>query len=86
MAAGAGVVLGGDNPGYRSVMNDKRFLFDPSNTEEFARILVHYINSRSTIADVHDEQQENLCQYDVEVVGQKLLKIYESCKNSRTRG
>ncbi len=77
VAAGAGVVLAGDNPGYRSVMNnDARVLFDPSNTSEFAHLINTYLNDSKAIEAVGAWQRAHCKQFDVAVVGPKLVDLY----------
>jgi len=44
MAAGSGVVLGGNNPGYKSVLGQQPYLlFSPRDTEAFAEHLKLFI-------------------------------------------
>lgn len=83
IAAGAGVVIGGDNPGYRSVLNDDNVLFDPRNTDAFATILAKYINSPQDRAVMHEKQQAKIESFGVDVIGDKLLEAYRSCKSDR---
>jgi len=74
MSAGAGITIGGNNPGYASVLEQwPETLFDPANTVEFANVL-------STLLDkpgkVGAEQHEAVKQYDVKVVVESLLAQY----------
>lgn len=78
MAAGSRVVLGGNNVGYASVLRSRpELLIDPLNTHEFANTLKHFISSKRARASAHKWQQEHVVQYDVAVVGRKLLERYE---------
>lgn len=78
MASGADVVLAGDNVGYRSVMQDREDqLVDATNTTEFARKLDHFITSHRARQSARKWQQDHVKQFDVRVVGQKLLHNYE---------
>lgn len=87
MAAGAGVVIGGDNPGYRSVLGEKpQLLVDPNDTRAFANLLVHMLQNTQTREDIHRWQQRTVRQYDVAQVGPKLLSCYQSAIEQRKKG
>lgn len=77
MAASAGVVIGGNNPGYTSVLGARpEVLFDPANGQELAGKLEEFLNNRQLFDDVHAWQAQHVKNYDVQVVGPKLVKIY----------
>lgn len=76
MAAGAGVVLGGDNPGYSSVLQDKRVLFDPTDTPALSRLLENYIGNSKLRNSLHAEQQKLVHDFDVGTVGPRILADY----------
>lgn len=79
MAAGSSVVLAGDNIGYASVMGRQSGqLFDPTNTEKFVKVLSHYIRSKAARMKARRHQQQLIQQFDVRIVGDTLLKDYES--------
>jgi phosphatidylinositol alpha-mannosyltransferase len=78
MAAGSRVVLGGNNIGYHSVLNKRpELLIEPLNTNDFAKTLRHFITSKRARQAAHTWQNEHVQQYDVAVVGRKLLEHYE---------
>lgn len=78
MAASRGVVLGGDNPGYRSVLGDQEGqLFNPKDTHEFALLLVKYLKSSSLRLQANKWQRQDVMQYDVPVVAERLISIYK---------
>ncbi len=85
MASARGVVLAGNNPGYASVMarswSDQ--LFDPKNTAEFAHVLEKYIRSPKERALAAKRQKKHTRQFDVRVVGPKLLNLYEAALKKR---
>lgn len=84
MAAGAGVVLGGNNPGYKSVLGPQPYLlFDPSDIEAFATHLKLFINDEKLRAQMNEWQQEAVGQYDISVVGSAFTAIYEECLQAR---
>lgn len=77
MAAGAGVVLGGNNPGYISVLGEQSdLIIDPRNTNDFARRLACLLSDQSKITELHKWQLSAVEQYDISVVGKKLIDLY----------
>lgn len=78
MASGAATVLGGDNPGYRSVLGAQpSLLVDPRDTELFAKRLEELLNDKVLQKRAYEWQQETVKQYDVDVVGEQILSMYE---------
>lgn len=78
MAAGAKIVIAGNNPGYSTVLGDQpELLFDPNNAKTFAQKLDDMLQHNKQTQDLHNWQQQEVKKYDVEVVGRKLLKIYD---------
>jgi phosphatidylinositol alpha-mannosyltransferase len=87
MAAGARVVIGGDNPGYRSVLGErKELLVDARNTQAFAAALLKLLTDNKLREDVHRWQQRTIRQYDIAQVGPKLLSCYQSAIQKRKKG
>jgi phosphatidylinositol alpha-mannosyltransferase len=77
MAAGAGVVVGGDNPGYRSVLGRwNECLVNPADTAAFAERLETLIANTKLRARLHQEQQKAVEQYDIGVVGSQFDALY----------
>lgn len=78
MAAGAGVVLGGDNPGYRSVLGSQPdLLVTPKDTTSFATHLEKLMNDAALRQRLHVWQQSEVKKYDVGVVGSQIVHVYE---------
>lgn len=78
MAAGAGVVIGGDNPGYRTVLDDcPECLIDPKNVDLFSDKLLQFMSDASLRQNIHHKQQRALQNYDIQRVGPRLLKEYQ---------
>lgn len=78
MAAGAGVVIGGSNPGYSSVLADTpEALFDPMSPHDLATLLNRFMSDASLRTRLHSKQQKMIKQYDVANIGQKLLSCYQ---------
>lgn len=81
MAAGSGVVLGGDNQGYHSVLHEvPASLFDPRDPRLVADILHRAYADQAWAHQVHKQQQELVKQYDVAVVGKKLVSYYQDLR------
>jgi len=79
MAAGAGVVLGGNNPGYSSVLAEKpELLIDPKNTERFAERLDTLLQNEGLRESLREWQNHTVKQYDIEAVGPKVMDLYTS--------
>ncbi|MDN4480747.1 glycosyltransferase family 4 protein [Demequina muriae] len=77
MASGAGVVIGGDNPGYLSVLGDRSEVsVNPRDTAAFAASLARLIDDAALRATVHEEQAERVERFDVTVVGEQILSLY----------
>jgi phosphatidyl-myo-inositol alpha-mannosyltransferase len=86
MAAGARVVLGGDNPGYRSVLGDQPSqLVTPQSKASFSRSLKHFIRNSRARQRATRWQSQQLDQYDVATVGRRLVQIYSKALQSRVR-
>lgn len=81
MAAGTQVVLGGDNPGYRSVLGEiEGSLVKPQDTMSFVKTLQQLYEDEPLRQRLHRQQQALVKQYDVGVVGKKLVSYYQSYK------
>ena len=86
MAAGSTVVLGGDNPGYRSVLGEQeKLLINPKDTEDFAVRLKELLSNKKIASELNQWQQESVKQYDVNIVGSKLVKLYRSLIDIKTK-
>ncbi len=78
MAAGAGVVLGGNNPGYASVLdlcNTPEAIINPQPTQ-LAHAILEYSQNSAARTSLHTKQQLAVHQFDVPVVGNRLLLRY----------
>lgn len=79
MAAGAGVVLGGDNPGYASVLGDwPETLLDIKDIPSMTRALTYFLDHPDQVAALHAAQQKAVKRYDVGVAGTDVLSMYYS--------
>ncbi len=87
MAAGSKVVVGGNNPGYKSVLGPQPYLlFDPSDRAAFVEHLETYVNDERLRERMYKWQQEAVGQYDINNVGSKLVKIYNEALRQRAEG
>jgi phosphatidylinositol alpha-mannosyltransferase len=78
MAAGADVVIAGDNKGYRTVMaGHKEQIIKSTDTKAFAKMLKHFIINGNARKRAKRWQQSKVVEYDVQTVGKDLLKIYK---------
>ncbi len=87
MAARAGVVLAGNNSGYRSVLRERPAqLFDPYDTAKFAKALKGFAFNKPARNRASKWQETQVGQYDVSRVGNQLLRAYEGivAKKQRT--
>ncbi len=79
MASGTGVVVGGDNPGYRSVLGDgSDVLIDPRDTVAFAALLARLIRDSSLRSAIRAEQEARVLAFDVGVIGPQIEALYEA--------
>ncbi len=77
MAAGAGVVIGGDNPGYASVLGGRaEALFDPNDHEQLAKNLERFLKDSAYRESLGRAQTEAVQEYDIELIGAKLVEMY----------
>ena len=74
MAAGAQITLGGNNPGYASVLHAwPEVLFNPDSIDEFRAKLDHYVANVSERIKVGVAQQEYVKEFDIETIASKLI-------------
>jgi phosphatidylinositol alpha-mannosyltransferase len=79
MASGRSAVLGGDNPGYRSVIGIRpELLVDTSSANKLAEKLDWLLTNQAARREVGAWGRDWTKQYDVTIVGQELLTRYES--------
>lgn len=77
MASGAGVVMGGDNPGYLSVLGDRsEVVVDARDPDAFASALTRVIKDTDLRATIHAEQATLLQAYDINVTGAAMVELY----------
>lgn len=84
MASGAGAVLGGDNPGYRSVLGDSPdVIIDAENPRAFADHLERLASDPAARERIGADQRARVRQFDIAVVGPAIEAFYRA---ERVRG
>ncbi len=77
MAAGAGITIGGNNPGYTSVLEQwPETLFDPNNLDEFAEKLQEFVVDVKKRETIGRSQHDVVKLYDVKSITKQLLIAY----------
>ncbi len=89
LAAARGVVIAGDNPGYRAVMGDlSDQLVDPTDTAAFAQVLARFIDEPHLRSAAGVRQRAVAWRYDIEAVGPLIVAEYRDAvarRRERTR-
>ena len=80
MAAGSGVILAGDNPGYHSTMlGNEEILFDvtsPDRAYKLAMLIAKALNDDVWARKIHSWQEKLITRYDVRTVVDQLEAVY----------
>jgi phosphatidylinositol alpha-mannosyltransferase len=76
MAAGAGAVLGGDNPGYAWTLDNPAAVIDPRDIGAFAARLATLVDDAGERAAIHAQQASRVDDFDVSVVAERVLSLY----------
>ena len=80
-----GVVLAGDNPGYRSVMNNREDqLLKPNDIPKFAQKIALWMNDKERRVEVEGWQKTYVKQFDVGQVGPQILEMYDRALQKRS--
>ncbi len=78
MAAGSTVVIGGNNAGYASILGPQPYLlFNPSDRQAFVEQIEQFVGDEKLRERMFKWQQEAVKQYDISVVGPKLVRVYK---------
>jgi phosphatidylinositol alpha-mannosyltransferase len=83
LAAGAGVVVAGDNPGYAELLGDPRALVDPCEPETFAARLQVFLEDEALRLTVGKGQRYLLHRHDADFVVDALLDVYRGALRAR---
>jgi len=76
MAAGAGAVLGGDNPGYAWTLDNPAAVVNPRDTGAFAARLGALLTDADARAALHAQQARRVRDFDVAVVAERVAALY----------
>jgi len=77
MSAGAGITIGGNNPGYSSVLESwPESLFNPKQVESFAALLTRCLQEPEFVHSIGSSQHEAVKQYDLNLIADKLSAKY----------
>lgn len=78
ISAGCGVVLGGDNIGYRSVLGEfPACLVNVHNSRAFAEQLELVLRDQQLRSSIHNFQQKLVKRYEIDRVGQEVIMVYK---------
>jgi len=84
MAVARGVVIGGNNPGYASVLQPyPDQLIDPNDTRQFAEKLAWYLQNPIGRERAALLQRQYVQHFDINEVGRQLLQVYDQALQSR---
>jgi phosphatidylinositol alpha-mannosyltransferase len=77
MASRAGLVIGGNNAGYSSVLSDTpEAIIDPKNIGAFSNNLRRFITNEEERQRLYEVQQHAVEQFDINKVGARVEEIY----------
>lgn len=77
LAATRGVVIAGDNPGYRTVMAGfEENLIDPYDTEAFAQLLHRHVRDQVQRAVYSRRQLKAAARFDISEIGPQIEQVY----------
>ncbi len=77
MASGSDVVVGGDNPGYRSVLGEESdVLVRPRDRGAFAAALDRLIGDKDLRSTIRGEQVVRVRDFDIGAIGPKIEALY----------
>lgn len=79
LAAARGVVVAGDNPGYRTTMAGlERQLLDPRDTATFARVLARWVDDPAGRAEVAQRQRAAAARFDTPRIADEVERAYRA--------
>lgn len=85
MASSGPVVIAGDNPGYRSVLESNEALFNPNNYKDLSLKIAEYIKTPRNLNKMFEQQQKLVKRYDVNKIGKSLLVNLQSLVQNKSK-
>lgn len=87
MASGRAAVLGGNNPGYRSVLGERpEQLVSTSSADDLSAKLLHLLDNEAGRLQAAAWGEQSSKQYDVLTVGDRLLEMYQEVAPNSSNG
>ena len=84
LAASCGVVLAGDNPGYRTVMEGlEDQLVDATDVDAFAALLARFVDDAHARDAASERQVAAAARFDVDVIGTAVLEVYRAAREQQ---
>jgi phosphatidylinositol alpha-mannosyltransferase len=83
ISAGSTVVIGGDNPGYRSVLEYEETIFDPNDLVEFSTAIERFAMDKNLRESVGKKQKNLVNKYYDDVVGKQVEEFYKSVQATK---
>jgi len=78
MSAASGIILGGNNPGYSSVLAPwPQTMFDPADVNNFSSKLAYFLQNDRKRTDIGIKQHAAAKQYDIKVIADSLEYYYQ---------
>lgn len=78
MATPGVVCVAGDNPGYRDVLVPRSVICSPYDSQAFSKLLYKIISTWTYRQKITKQQTDSAVQYDVNVIGNRLLDVYKA--------
>lgn len=85
MASRGPVVLAGDNPGYRSVLESEEMLFDPDNYKALSKMIEGCMDDLNDLERLFSHQQKLVKNYDINKIGERLLVNFRSIVQNKNK-
>lgn len=86
IAAKAEVVVGGDNPGYRTVLGScPESLAPVMDVQKFADYLYDIMTDQNLRKKIHKSQQKIIDEFDYKNVGNQIEEVYFACLNNKNK-
>lgn len=86
IASMGGVVVGGDNPGYRTVLGTiEESLAPVTDTKKFAEYLYEIMTNKKLRKSIYNKQQNIIDKFDYKNIGNQIFEVYEACITQKNK-